>query len=717
MDGAASSVNPASLVQEAAVTEKRPNTRGISRDEDPQPTLDENLPTLEENLHEKAKVQADIVAEKAKKRLSKAQRLTKVYLSAKEKQQKFDSLQCFIGVWRSACQRHRNYKRMKEEERLILETAFEIHDRNADGLLSLQETRFFIAEIGLAGITDAERREECQLCSLAVSLVNDHVLATFESGPSETGLLDKFDVAQTGLFDIFDVALWILPRLRHIYQDLCFEELQRRMITSSQDSRNGPTFNICVDVARQFGIPQHRLHEVIEEAKHHWQEAGPTPCRKSIRFSPPSESTKPTIDTSLAAKAITETRERLALSLRQAERDAQAEHHIDEVDFEITRSHLIDYSDRFDSVRVPEWSCITAEQTRSVLMDLGVQPQNPRARFIFERDLASLINTRNKFMNLKSVLRFVIAQRESQKRYRADELALCFRLFEREQIGSMSLAEASQALSYFNIIPRNKIEQDALIKLYREADTNGNGRITRPWFRLLWIRAHEELQALQYQAGYAIALTQGFTDPEIQKLWEAFGELDGDDQMEKLSCFSRVSVEPRRSQIPAQICSNFDLPLDSEDEEECMRGGRTISKLQPTAQDSANAAVDFRAFVRMWDPPVRSHEEECVRPRLLARSWTAWDLRRALNLTHLPKDYVRTLRSTQDLTSALVQVFEVSCPDEREPIVSVAEHIGAKMTTDLFRAAHSLVFASEISSEKRLSRERIANHFANHFGL
>jgi len=389
---------------------------------------------------------------------------------------------------------------------------------------------------------------------------------------------------------------------------------------------------------------------------------------------------------------LTICRERIALAKSLRERDLQNRIGLHEADFQAIRPTILVVFDRYESFRQPDRDRISASQVWSLCKELGILPQRSSDRRLFERDLCAMGEAQAHFLSFGAVVRFILLQRETQAKSCANDLALCFRLFERERFGSLSLSEASQALSHFKLVPLTKEGQHNFKALYASADPEGTGRIDRVRFLTLWLRVHAELQVLQYEAGLSHGISMGFSELEVRKMWQSFGEPDQDDQIIKA-----IGLVRNTEQLLGSVAVGKD--------------GR--------ADEGSDREQDFKNFVQSWCVPFRVGEED-LRPRIVARMWTSWDLRRALLFHGLPQDYVHSLASFSELTDACMDCFGVSpgpgCTPE-DKLAVLADKLGARSAGDLLRSAQAAVSDSQVTVESRqICRERLAEQITAFFG-
>jgi len=716
---------------------------------------------------------------------SKARRLVRLDVGYKDKRSREELKRSSWATWKKMWERRHAFLSINKEQRNNIQIAFDQNDRDKDGLLTLNQVRLFVRDLGLGGASEPERREESRLCRLAAL---GEGATQHDFGISGVDFLERRlrmvnhqsnekqeEVGiEAGMVTLYDVALWILPRLRRVLEDLCFEDLQMRWFNRVMDPWLPLALDVCTSLGMDFGVAPQIFRPLAEQVLQDYLDEGdragrrnslepreaykekeppPTTPLKSVAFvstqserssSPPVALSKsvapsapleptptaaaavaaaaavpsgPVLDASLVAVAITASKEKVSFSLSLRQRKVQAQTQLLEKEFQATRSHLLPYFDRYESFRQLDRDFITVQQVWAMLKELGVVPLCPANRKAFDRDLWATGEVNRQFMNFAAVLRFVHGQRQGLIVERSEELAKCFRLFERERVGSLSLSEASQALEYFNLVPKTREEQDAVRALYVEADPDGSGRIQRDRFRMLWIRVQEELQVLEYETGLLAALHQGLSELECRKLWQVYGEEDQDEK-EMIKSIGLIRATP----APAA------------EKRSSLRWSSEASACGEEAGDGATNAgphvwpKTFAAFVRQWCPPPKREggpgggEDGPGRLYIVVRTWTRWDLRRALNFSGLPKDYVQSLSSYSELAAAVALHFGVNPKAHHdhmeEMLVAVAEQIGARSAADLFRA--SLARKEEVWPdpwEKKVNRERITDSFATHFGL
>jgi len=227
----------------------------------------------------------------------------------------------------------------------------------------------------------------------------------------------------------------------------------------------------------------------------------------------------------------------------------------------------------------------------------------------------------------------------------------CFVAHDKERFGSLSMAEASQALEHLQLVPKTREEQDDIRVLFAEADKDDEGRLDLTSFQALWLCVEEQLQMLQYEAGLDYALSFGFSESEARELWRSYDELLDD----------KVSNNNQETQCGQEgsTCQN-DFRAFIETQAETHSIGYVEDFIPATTRGTVTATT--RGTVTLSRRP----------------TWSSWTLRRALKLLKLPKGYIKSL-AHGELIGVLADYFGLVPEDDNGGPAQVAAHLAMRL--------------------------------------
>jgi len=411
------------------------------------------------------------------------------------------------------------------------------------------------------------------------------------------------------------------------------------------------------------------------------------------------------------AEAAVRCREVVAKALRSKELGIQAELRLHDAKALALRPQLVEMYDCYSGLmelpgvkveghrkRDTVWpeSGISRETVWLLLREMALCPV-PGSRD-FEQ-LHTYISELDEAVGEKFTFAAVLRVSEKMRRWeqaaRHDELTTCFRAACREKAGSLSVAEAAQALAQAWVLPARREEQGDIMSMLAEASGEASdGRISQVAFQSLCLRAQERLYMMQYEAGFAHALGLGFSEADTHDMWEAYQSRAQLGSME-------AKILARRRADGGEI--GRQASFDQKDQQE--------SQEQPTSQppgasadtpaqrlEKANSngpdfnrqasgepdypavgiivAPIFKSFVssmsRRLPKPVPPDSGRGLHKKS-ASKWDSWTIRRALRLLRLSSDYVQSL-SSAELPRVLSEYFGV--PVSEQPDLDREEILG-----------------------------------------
>lgn len=649
------------------------------------------------------------------RRLVRTELICRVHLRKKAER----ALKRMWSQWRAHCEKQCRFNELGEAEVWAITTAFNRCDQDRDGLLSLAELHECIAELGLSG-TEEDRHQVIRLC-LDLWPRRD----AEESAPSaangsdsdgDSGGEESDDGQDIGCITIFDVSLKLIPRLRHAFEEARKDALQRRLLSAQKGADANGMFALqdCARVAWSMGIDPRMFVRMAEPFCPVNQESSPQQAdmrqyRSSSNVSiqaqrvalphtgrGPAKPSSPqatcsratawsvgggldwkhsrttTLDT--AARVIVKCHERVLRALRQREREIQSQNELDLDVFASLQPQLVELYDRFRSYCSPEVETPILSHSSAwlLLKEMGFLPGKFAERQRYEAELWAAAEVNGAAFCFETFVGFLCKQRDSEKTRRAKELALYFKAFDKEKVGSLSLAEVSQALEHLKLTPRTREEQEVMRLLFLQADPAAMGRIRLPNFQALCMLVEEQARLCKFEAALQCGMELGYSETEVRELWRNFDE-------------PREATEKSQSQSLRRSFSNLrhsSLQLDV---------GPRSSDPHEGGQHRATQ-VSFFAYiqnVKQEAPANTSYipEDAALRARLL---FSPWPMRRALTHMRLPKDYIQSLKD-EELLVVLADYFgwALAGPMEDLPVVLAAK-LGVHSWLELQRAAQAL---------------------------
>eukprot|EP00747_Dinoflagellata_sp_TGD_P100506 gnl/TRDRNA2_/TRDRNA2_168052_c0_seq1.p1 gnl/TRDRNA2_/TRDRNA2_168052_c0~~gnl/TRDRNA2_/TRDRNA2_168052_c0_seq1.p1 ORF type:complete len:895 (-),score=154.02 gnl/TRDRNA2_/TRDRNA2_168052_c0_seq1:198-2849(-) len=213
--------------------------------------------------------------------------------------------------------------------------------------------------------------------------------------------------------------------------------------------------------------------------------------------------------------------------LQDRERAIKAQRELTQEDTEEHWDEIVHLHDAFMRANYEGHGHVTEDELRMLLIEFGLFPRDEEG---LEKVAAKFQEVANEDgeLSFKNFLKVVRHVRDVHKHNAQAKLKKLFDIFDFDHSGQLSMGEVSRLIADLGLTPRCRDDQREMKRLLEQIDADGSGEVSFSEFQFLVQHISTRINAAQRRREAAVAAECGYSDSELCELRDAFHTLDKD---------------------------------------------------------------------------------------------------------------------------------------------------------------------------------------------